>query len=101
LCVAVAALGTAFLIKKKQVPANAAQTLQIITEPEDAAIVVNGSEIESGSTFAIALPDKDDPATDGSLIIKVSKSGFEDWTRTLTTSSLKTPATIYVDLNPE
>ncbi len=101
LCVAVAALGTAFLIKKKQTSTAPAQTLQIIAEPDDAAIVVNGSAIESGSIFTIASPNQDAPATDGALVIKVSKSGFEDWTRTLTTSSLATPATIYVDLHPE
>lgn len=103
LCAAVAALGTAFVIKKqKNAATQGGQTLQIIAEPAGSTITVNGKSIDSGSTFSIAPPSDDSSkSSDGSLIIEVSKSGFEDWTRTLSTSSLKTPATIYVDLHPE
>ncbi len=69
-------------------------TIQVVATPADSVITINGAPVSSSEM--ISVPQKGE-----SLTILVQKKGYQDWTKTLNTSSLATSSSVYVDLHPQ
>lgn len=91
----VAALGTAYVLKNKEIiPVQAVQsakTLTVIASPSDARISIDGEIVATG------VPTTVDSKME-SMQIEVTAEGFTSWTKTVSPASQKQSAVYYVDL---
>ncbi len=93
-----AALGTAYYMKSTRpepagIQEQQGKTITVVATPTDASITLNGAAVGSGAASTV-------PDGLSSVTIKVSKKGFQSFTKTLEPGSMSAEATLYVDLVP-